>query len=59
VRTASNLQIAARRWGAGIKRGNHEVITRDLFLEGGLLAGVCLVERGADDRDGAARVPGG
>jgi protein gp37 len=46
-------EVPARRGGAGLKRGNHEVVTGDLVLEGRVMAGVGLVERRADDRDRA------
>jgi len=52
-------EVPARRWGAGLKRGNHEVVTGDLVLKRRVLAGVDLVERGADDREGAAALADG
>ncbi len=52
-------EVPARRGSSGIKRGHQEVITGDLFLKGRVLAGVGLVERGADDRDGAAALTDG
>jgi protein gp37 len=53
-------KVPARRGGAGLKRGNHEVFTGDLVLKGRVMTRVGLVERRADDREGAAaRADGG
>jgi protein gp37 len=52
-------EVPARRGGAGLKRGNHEVITGDLVLKGRVMSRVGLIERRADDRDRAAALPDG
>jgi hypothetical protein len=49
-------EVPARGGGAGLKRGNDEVLSRDLSLERLVMPGVGLVERGADDGDRAAAV---